>query len=139
MDGFVAREHFYLFDWRQKIINQGCRTDTSRGRFHQHFSSSFSANFLSPKNITNCKCRKDVLDTFVSKAAHKMFINLSPAGVNFNSTSTCITFILIFLVLGKLKTAQILIIFYTQNNINKLWQNWTLSSWWNKSWAANPV
>ena len=93
---------------------------TSRGRFHQHFSSSFSANFLSPKNITNCKCRKDVLDTFVSKAAHKMFINLSPAGVNFNSTSTCITFILIFLVLGKLKTAQILIIFYTQNNINKL-------------------
>ena len=76
--------------------------------------------FRQKTNITNCKCRKDVLNTFVSKAAHKLLINLSPAWVNFNSTCTCMTFTLISLVLGKLKTAQNLITFYTQNNINKL-------------------
>jgi hypothetical protein len=42
-------------------------------QFHEHFTSSFSVDFLAPKHLNlNCKYWKATRLTFVQKAAHKM-------------------------------------------------------------------
>ena len=50
-----------------------------RGQFHQHFTSSFCANFLLPKNYKpKPKVQKICLTDFgTEKAAHKMLVKLT--------------------------------------------------------------